>query len=176
MSLNVGKLVGDLKRMTVTELRRKHSEVFGEQTRSHHKDYLVRRIAWRMQANVEGGLAERSKRIRERALEIANDADLRMHSPRPSRRPLKFEAPAETRTVRGVHARPDKRLPMPGAELTREYKGETIRVRVLPKGFEFEGECYRSLSAVAKAATGQHMNGFAFFNLAKPKLKARAAS
>ena len=34
----------------------------------------------------------------------------------------------------------DNRLPMPGAVITREYKGETIEVRVLPGGFEYEGE------------------------------------
>ncbi len=48
MAMNVGKMVSELRRMTVTELRRKHAEVFGEATRSHHKDYLVRRIAWRV--------------------------------------------------------------------------------------------------------------------------------
>ena len=75
MALNVGQMVSELRRMTVTELRRKYAEVFGEQTRSHHKDYLIRRIAWRVQANAEGGLPERA---RQRALEIADDADLRM--------------------------------------------------------------------------------------------------
>jgi hypothetical protein len=49
--------------------------------------------------------------------------------------------------------------------LVRQYKGQTIRVLVLPDGFEFEGERYRSLSAVAKAVTGSHVNGFRFFKL-----------
>jgi len=49
MALNVGKEIAALKRMTVTELRKKHVEVFGEPTRSGHKDYLVKRIAWRLQ-------------------------------------------------------------------------------------------------------------------------------
>lgn len=43
MALNVGQMVSELRRMTVTELRRKYAEVFGEQTRSYHKDYLIRR-------------------------------------------------------------------------------------------------------------------------------------
>jgi len=42
--------------MTVKDLRAKHIEVFGERTRSGHKDYLVKRIAWRMQANDGGTL------------------------------------------------------------------------------------------------------------------------
>ena len=40
-----------------------------------------------------------------------------------------------------------------------------LEVRVLEDGFEFEGERYRSLSAVARKITGTHCNGFRFFNL-----------
>ena len=42
----------------------------------------------------------------------------------------------------------------------------TLQVRVLDDGFEFQGRVYPSLSAVAKAATGSHCNGFHFFKLA----------
>ena len=56
---------------------------------------------------------------------------------------------------------------MPGAVIIREYKGETIQVKVLPKGFEYEGEIYRTLTAVAKAVTGKHWNGYHFFQLGK---------
>ena len=41
-------------------------------------------------------------------------------------------------------------------------------VGVLPKGFEFEGEVYRSLSAIAAKVTGSHWNGFRFFGLHEP--------
>jgi DUF2924 family protein len=61
----------------------------------------------------------------------------------------------------------EDRLPPPGSVIIREYRGESLRVTVLPDGFEHEGERYRSLSAVAKAVTGQHLNGFAFFRLTK---------
>ena len=44
MALNVGKEVAALKRMTVKQLRARHVEVFGEQPRSSHKDYLIKRI------------------------------------------------------------------------------------------------------------------------------------
>ncbi len=59
----------------------------------------------------------------------------------------------------------DNRLPMPGQEIIREYKGRTLLVRVLDDGFEFEGDVYKSLSAVAKAITGTHCNGYLFFRL-----------
>ena len=56
-------------------------------------------------------------------------------------------------------------LPLAGACLRRPYKGRDIVVRVLPRGFEYEGAIYRTLSAVAKAVTGTHWNGYHFFNL-----------
>lgn len=162
MALNVGQLVTELRRMTVAELRRRYAEVCGEETRSNHKDYLVRRIAWRAQANAEGGLPERA---RQRALEIANDADLRTRAPGPPR-----AVPAAPGAVTApIDVPADARLPMPGALLTREYRGRTIRVRVLPKGFDYEGTIYRSLSAIAKEVTGAHWNGYLFFGIEAPK-------
>ncbi len=74
MTMNVGRKIAELKRMTVTQLRQKHIEAFGEPTRSGHKDYLVKRIAWRLQAQEAGDLSQRARR---RAEELANDADLR---------------------------------------------------------------------------------------------------
>lgn len=41
-------------------------------------------------------------------------------------------------------------------------------MKVRPKGFEYAGEVYRSLSAVAKAVTGKHWNGYHFFKLQPP--------
>ena len=73
------KEIEELSRMTVGQLREKYLEVFGEESRSNHKQFLFRRIAWRIQALAEGGLSERARR---RALEIANDADLRIRAPR----------------------------------------------------------------------------------------------
>ena len=160
MALNVGRELAALKRMTVTELRKKHVEVFGEPTRSGHKDYLVKRIAWRLQAQAEGNLSERARR---RAEELANDADLRTHAPRrmPEGQP---SVPARKAAVKFDH---DPRVPMPGSLIKRPlpYKGREVQVKVLPHGFEWEGEVYRTLSAVAKAVTGKHWNGYHFFDL-----------
>ena len=159
MAMNVGKAIVALKRMTVKELRDKHAAVFGEKTRSHHKQYLVKRIAWRIQAQTEGDLSERARR---RAKELANDADLRTHAPSGHRDDE--GGITSSSSVRFDH---DPRLPVHGSLITREYKGQTFIVRVLPKGFEYEGEIYRTLSAVAKAITGKHWNGYHFFRLGK---------
>ena len=159
MEQNIGKEVARLRRMTVAQLRERYAEVFGEQTRSRHKDYLVRRIVWRLQANAEGDLSERARR---RAMELAADSDVRLTAPKNKAAP----APGQTK-VATLHISQDDRLPMPGAVLTRRYKGRTIEVRVLPDGFEFEGEIYKSLSAVARVVTGTHWNGYHFFQLGK---------
>jgi len=66
MAMNIGKEVAAMQRMTVAELRRKYAEVFGKETRSRHKQHLIRRIAWRLQASEEGGLSERAQRRRRR--------------------------------------------------------------------------------------------------------------
>jgi hypothetical protein len=44
-------------------------------------------------------------------------------------------------------------------------KGETLQVQVLHRGFAYNGQVFKSLSAVAKAITGSHCNGFWFFAL-----------
>jgi hypothetical protein len=56
-------------------------------------------------------------------------------------------------------------LPLPGTLITRMYKGRQLQVRVVTQGFEYEGELFKSLSAVAKKITGSHWSGNKFFNL-----------
>ena len=155
MKLNIAKEVAALEQMTVGQLQQRYVEVFNEPARSRHKQYLIRRITWRLQANAEGGLSERALR---RAEELANVADVRVTPPRTA------TGWAATTTTPPAAAT-DRRLPPAGTALTRRYKGRTISVIVLPDGFECDGERYRSLSAVAKAITGSHMNGFRFFNI-----------
>jgi hypothetical protein len=155
--------IAALRRMTVKDLRKRHLELFGEDNRSGNRRYLFRRIAWRLQALAEGDLSERA---RQRAQELARDADLR------SRAPKELDmapAPADLKTVTGkVALSRDERLPMPGTVLKRVFKGHEYHVTVLPNGFEYDGQAYRSLSAVAHAITGSHWNGWLFFGLATP--------
>jgi hypothetical protein len=160
MEAAVLKEVESLRRLSVTGLREKYQEVFGEESRSHHKDFLFRRIAWRLQAIAEGDLSERARR---RALEIANDADLRIRAPKQ----IGIQnANAAGRTVVGtINGKRDIRLPEPGTLLTREFKGQTFVVKVLADGFEYEGRRYSSLSAIAAEITGTRWNGFLFFGL-----------
>lgn len=160
MKTTVANEVARLEKMSVNQLAKRFEEVFGEQSRSRHKRYLIRRIAWRLQADAEGGLTDRA---RQRAEELANDAEIRVTPPREKKNRT---ADAETIPLAGGR---DTRLPPPGNCIERDYKGRTIRVLVIADGFEYEGERYKSLSAIAKAVTGSHMNGFLFFRLWRDK-------
>jgi hypothetical protein len=148
-----------LRRVSLAALREKYREVFAEETRCQHREHLFRRIAWRLQALAEGDLTERA---RERATQLARDADLRMVAPRDF---FTVEG-APVCTTRKQRSRPvDCRLPLAGTLLSRKWKGRTILVEVLSYGFRFENRSYTSLSAIAVAITGTRWNGLAFFGL-----------
>jgi hypothetical protein len=158
VDLNIGKELAALQRLTVKELRARYADVYGEETSANNKGWLIKRIVWRLQVRAEGDLSERA---RQRAAELADDAHLRLNPPK-----AKLADGAEERTVsRVLRTKSDERLPPPGSIITRPYKGESLQVKVLPNGFEYAGEVYLSLSAVAKAITGSHCNGYLFFRL-----------
>lgn len=157
MRLNVEKELAALRKLSVGDLRAKYADLHGDGTHSSHREWLIRKIAWRMQALAEGDLSERAK---QRARELANDADLRVVPPRVK------PVVANVYSV-PVKAVKDNRLPAIGTVIEREYKGHKLQVTVLKDGFEYEGERYDSLSAAAKAITGSHCNGYLFFRLTK---------
>jgi len=150
---NLDKQLADLEQMTPRQLQQRYAELFGEPAHSRNRGWLIKRVAWRLQANAEGDLSERARR---RAEQLADDADLRSTAPRGWR-----ESPRQQPPDRG------SRLPVPGTTIQRDYKGRRLRVHVLEDGFEFEGRRYRTLSALAKQITGSHCSGHRFFGLAE---------
>ncbi|XZE55112.1 DUF2924 domain-containing protein [Planctomycetaceae bacterium SH139] len=164
MKLNIAKEVARLQKMTCGELRVQFATVTGETTNAKNRKWLIRRIVWRMQALVEGGLSSDAiNRIRE----LADGADLRVTSP--ATRRLSDNAGKRTRVLpTGTQS---ATTPLPGTLITRVYKGREIRVRVTPGGFEHEGELFGSLSAVAKHVTGSHWSGNRFFKLDQQESK-----
>src|SRR5439155_25767732 len=169
--------IAHLQRLTMPELRVRYTELFGETTAAKNRTWLLRRVAWRVQCLAEGDLSERA---RQRAAELASDADLRTTVPRASTSPqadltgsacpggaelakdadqrisvprLKAPIPVakECSQAAPLRGRPDPRLPMAGTILTRDYKGQTLHVEVLADGFAYAGQTFKSLSAVAKA-------------------------
>jgi hypothetical protein len=159
MELNIASEVAALQRMSIGQLRLRYGQTFGEPTNARNRHWLIRRIAWRLQALAEGDLSERA---RQRAAELAQDADLRLFAPQDISWPSRKRA-----NVRPLGQAADHRLPPAGSVIARDYKGKQLLVTVLPVGFQYEGHVFRSLSAVAAHITGSHCNGFLFFGLAK---------
>jgi DUF2924 family protein len=155
--MNVYSQIEELGRMRVGELRERYQEVFGKKTNTAHKQHLVRRIAWRLQVLAEGDLSERAHR---RALNIADDRDLRVTVPASVAQRKRGAAKSKPKG-------PDPRRPQPGSVLSRAFRGQNIEVKALEDGFEYQGQRYGSLSAVARAATGTRWNGLIFFGLGK---------
>ena len=160
MAHTVVTAIEQLRTLNVVALQKKYQEVFKDASRSSNKQYLFRRIAWRLQANAEGGLSERAC---QRAIQIADEADLRT---RASKGFLSAQVSA-TSTVEHAQAQRDARLPASGSLLTRRLNERQIVVKVLAEGFEFESRHYRSLSAIAREVTGTRWNGLLFFGLAE---------
>ena len=68
----------DVVMIDLPELRDHFETVCLEPPRSRNRDWMIKKIAWRLQANEQGGLPER---VRQRALAMADDADLRKRPP-----------------------------------------------------------------------------------------------
>lgn len=164
MNAELEQQIYELRRMTTAQLQQKYREVFGQASHSNHKNYLFRRVAWRVQALVEGGLSERA---RQYAREIARDADLRLCAPQ---QPLATQPAA-----RVAHAsRPlDPRMPAAGTQLIKRYRDQTLTVTVLEDGYHYEERLYKSLSAIARQVTGTQWNGYLFFGLGLRKEQSR---
>src|SRR5262245_60008557 len=116
MQMSVGKEIPALGRLTTKQLRERYGQVFGEDARTKNRPWLVKRIAWRLQARADGDL---SLRARQRAAELADECNLRLSPPK-----MRVGAAATERTKTAVfptHA--DRRLPVPGTVINREYKG-----------------------------------------------------
>ena len=155
--MNIKAELAVMEKMSTGELVERYAALTGQPVRTRHRRYLIRKIAWRLQADAEGDLSERARR---RAAELADDADVRLMPPK---QPPGTPEGAPTRTV--PVGQGDPRLPALGEAITRVYKGRTLQIVVLVDGFEFEGRRFRTLSAVAKAITGSHINGYRFFGL-----------
>jgi hypothetical protein len=68
----------DLGKMTTSDLVQRYEDLHGHKCRTRHRAYLIRKIAWRIQANAEGGLSERA---RKRAATAAPARPVRARAP-----------------------------------------------------------------------------------------------
>lgn len=142
--------IAQLRQMRLEELQAWYQKLFPGEVIPNNQKYLQRRIAYKVQ-EARGGLPES---LRSKIDELIKTYD-------PINRPCFKSQPTGTHQAKGH----DLRIPMPGSYITKHYKGRRIEVKVLEKGFEFEGKFYRTLSAIASSITGIHWNGFAFFGI-----------
>ena len=161
--------IADLPKLSAQQLQAIHRELFGVANPVPNCQHLRRKIAWHMQAAAEGGLPES---VRQYAIAIARGTELRLRiSENASRR--QAGGPLEQTATTTVVQTRDARLPMSGCLIVKKYKDQTLVVKVLNEGFEYDGRRFASLSAIAGEVTGTRWNGFAFFGLEKEARRAR---
>lgn len=166
MKKTIRDRIAELAAMNVPALREEHRKLFGEEPASAHRQFLFRKIAWRLQADQEGGLSEAA---RELARGIARDTPLRNRVITNAAKRL-AGLPDEQTAITTIQPGHDSRLPMPGGLIVKQHKGETIVVKVLDDGrFEYGDRRYKSLSAIAQDITGTKWNGLLFFGLTEKK-------
>jgi hypothetical protein len=143
--------IAELRRLPVADLVVRYEDAFGQPPRVKHRDWLWRKIAWRVQEQRLGGL---SGAARKRLDELIADLDL------PALVPCTMRASAPTKT---------NGEPPLGSVLVRQWHGREILATRVDGGWEHDGVVHGSLSALARAVTGTRWNGRLFFNLTTRK-------
>ena len=167
--------IAKLQKADLPELRSEYQKLFGKPSKSRNRKQLFNQIAQRLQekgqARDNGGArkpangSQASSEVQSQKSTLTAKFEPKRKRPAP-RRPINKVKTPRQRQSRPVGAT-DPRLPKAGTTITKKYKGKTINVRVLEKGFTYDGKQYRSLSAVAKQVTGSIWNGYLFFGLIK---------
>lgn len=138
---SVLRQIDELNRMSAKDLRKRWCDLFGTDPGRFGRNYLIRRLAYRIQELVYGGL---SREARQTLAEIADNANGRAH---------KVTGKRQAKNLK------------PGTRLLRDWRGQRYEVIVQEGGFLYEGKKYRSLSGVARAITGSQISGNRFFGL-----------
>ncbi len=153
MKSSVLAQLAELERLSHVSLKRRWRDLFGNEPPAYGRQFLRRRLAYRIQERAFGGLSENARTQMEA---LVPSVESQENQSAPSR------------------AKPGKTKPglaPPGTRLIREFRDKRYEVVVGEKGFEFEGRRYRSLSAIAREITGTQWNGPAFFGLREKSTK-----
>ena len=134
-----------LKAMSVNELKTEWQAMFDAPAPNNSRTFLEIRLAYRIQELTYGGPDKQTRRLLDL---LADEVE-------------------GTLTRKAQIA--DPRNPVVGTKLIREWDGVAHTVTVLKEGFEWGGQRYKSLSAVARAITGTRWNGYRFFGLRESK-------
>lgn len=158
--------IARIGQMPPRALREVYHHAFGRQTTSGNRAWLVRAISNRLR---EIEASHQRPQALAMALAVAKDLGREQAfacylQTLPPVVPLLRIPEAAFETLPAEGAR-DPRIPPPGTVLVRHFGDRDYRVTVTDEGFMLGRYRYRSLSAVAKAITGKHWNGFLFFGL-----------
>jgi hypothetical protein len=144
--------IAELATMSVAQLSKRHVEVLGKTPKIKNRTWLQRKLAWYEQTKRYGGLSTAAKK---RLDELMGEIEL----PVPTSRAAKPDAPA---------SRSADDLPL-GTRLERKWRDRVIVATRVEGGWDCEGKVHRTLSAAAKAVSGSHVSGPAWFGIWKPK-------
>lgn len=144
--------VMSFKNKSLSEIKSKYPTLFDQIPTTNNKVFLLRNIAYKLQEQEQGGLSNKAHSKLKMLIETFDPINNKALRPD---KPVAIEQPSLK----------DRRLPIPGTVITKEYKGTSYQVKVLEKGFEHNGKIFKTLSAIAKEITGSHWNGYLFFNL-----------
>jgi len=151
MKTSVVRQLAALQGLPMAKLKDRWRALYGTEPPAYNRVHLIKRLAYRIQEIAYGGLSEGTMgQLREHF----NEAGLGVGKAGDGRKTRKKRAPG---------------LPVIGTRIIREWNGHRYEVTVVRDGFEYDGRRYRSLTAAAKAITGVHRNGPAFFGLRKPE-------
>lgn len=130
--------VAALPAMDSPDLKALWHELYAEPAPAKKREYLIPRLAYRIQELAYGGLSESAQ---DRLAELVSTKE--------------STTPASKRV---------KRPPI-GTKLIREYRGVEHHVTVTREGFEYQGRTLKSLSHIAREITGTRWSGPLFFGL-----------
>ncbi|MHB9124607.1 MAG: DUF2924 domain-containing protein [Armatimonadota bacterium] len=160
MNKSILKQITDLQKLTVEELRPMWRTLLGTEPPAYNRDYLVKRLAYRIQELAYGGLSTSAQKTMDNILEVHG-----------------FDANGGMPHAKRSHNTKCKaNTPIVGTRLVREWHGNTYEVTVVNGGFEYQGVRFRTLTHISKLITGGHRNGVAFFGLTKDKQKKAGAA
>ncbi|MGE8143483.1 DUF2924 domain-containing protein [Novosphingobium sp. NPDC080210] len=138
-----------LKTMTVKELKAEWSKLMGSDAPNNSSQFMIQRLSYRIQELAFGGM---SKPL-VRTLDALAD---------------EYEGKKVRKSVIA-----DPRNPIIGTRLVRGWNGTEHTVTVMKDGFDWNGQRFKSLSAIAKTITGTNWNGYRFFGLRAAERGAR---
>ena len=130
-----------LKTTPIPKLKQLWRDLYQNEPPAYNRTFLQNRLAYRLQELALGGLKTSTVRRLEQLGEQLDGGKAHIRSRRTDNRPLA------------------------GTRLIREFQGVSHEVVVHCDSFEYQGQRYQSLSAIAKAITGTSWNGWSFFGL-----------